>query len=98
MVYRELRDRGYIVTPGIKFGSDFAVYEHGPGIDHAPYIIQVMVPKANLTATGIVRKALISRVPCHSCQSRNFEGPGFSLSQPQLITSGWTFSCISFLT
>jgi|TARA_B100001245_G_C22840685_1_gene404176 tRNA-intron endonuclease len=54
MVYRELRDRGYIVTPGIKFGSDFAVYEHGPGIDHAPYIIQVMVPKANLTATGIV--------------------------------------------
>ena len=41
LVYKELRSRGYIVTPGIKFGSDFAVYEHGPGIDHAPYLIEV---------------------------------------------------------
>jgi len=38
-VYRDLRDRGFIVTPGIRFGSDFAVYEHGPGIDHAPFIV-----------------------------------------------------------
>ena len=54
MVYNELRRLGYIVTPGIKFGSDFAVYEHGPGIDHAPYIIQVMIPESELSATGIV--------------------------------------------
>ena len=54
MVYNELRRLGYIVTPGIKFGSDFAVYEHGPGIDHAPYIIQVMIPESDLSATGIV--------------------------------------------
>ncbi len=39
LVYRDLRDRGFIVTPGIRFGSDFAVYEHGPGIDHAPFIV-----------------------------------------------------------
>jgi tRNA-intron endonuclease len=38
-VYRDLRDKGFIVTPGIRFGSDFAVYEHGPGIDHAPFIV-----------------------------------------------------------
>jgi len=38
-VYRDLRDQGFIVTPGIRFGSDFAVYEHGPGIDHAPFIV-----------------------------------------------------------
>jgi len=38
-VYRDLRKRGLIVTPGIRFGSDFAVYEHGPGIDHAPFIV-----------------------------------------------------------
>lgn len=30
-----------IVTPGIRFGSDFAIYEHGPGIDHAPFIVTV---------------------------------------------------------
>lgn len=38
-VYKDLRERGLIVTPGIRFGSDFAVYEHGPGIDHAPFIV-----------------------------------------------------------
>ena len=38
-VYRDLRNQGFIVTPGIRFGSDFAVYEHGPGIDHAPFIV-----------------------------------------------------------
>jgi tRNA-intron endonuclease len=38
-VYRDLRNQGLIVTPGIRFGSDFAVYEHGPGIDHAPFIV-----------------------------------------------------------
>lgn len=38
-VYKDLRDKGLIVTPGIRFGSDFAVYEHGPGIDHAPFIV-----------------------------------------------------------
>ena len=39
--YEDLRNRGLIVTPGIRFGSDFAVYEHGPGIDHAPFIVTV---------------------------------------------------------
>jgi tRNA-intron endonuclease len=39
--YENLRKKGLIVTPGIRFGSDFAVYEHGPGIDHAPFIVTV---------------------------------------------------------
>lgn len=39
--YENLRARGLIVTPGIRFGSDFAIYEHGPGIDHAPFIVTV---------------------------------------------------------
>lgn len=54
-VYRELRDRGYIVTPGIKFGSDFAVYEKGPGIDHAPYIISVRDKNDVMDPSEIVR-------------------------------------------
>jgi len=54
LVYCDLRGRGYIVTPGIKFGCDFAVYEKGPGIDHAPYLIQVSKPKERLTATMVV--------------------------------------------
>jgi tRNA-intron endonuclease, archaea type len=54
LVYQNLREKGYIVTPGIKFGCDFAVYEQGPGIDHAPYLVQVFRATDDLTATGIV--------------------------------------------
>src|SRR5918997_6472878 len=54
IVFENLRDKGYVVSPGIKFGCDFAVYIHGPGIDHAPYLVQVFKQKDYLTATGIV--------------------------------------------
>jgi len=60
MVYRKLREAGYVVTPGIKFGSDFAVYEHGPGIDHAPYIVQVMGASTTMTATSMVRSGRLA--------------------------------------
>jgi tRNA-intron endonuclease len=54
-VYRDLRDSGLIVTPGIKFGCDFAVYRHGPGVEHAPYMVSVKSAKAEITATEIVK-------------------------------------------
>ena len=54
LVFKKLRDVGYIVSPGIKFGCDFAVYERGPGIDHAPYLVQVVDNHQDITATGIV--------------------------------------------
>lgn len=54
-VYRDLRDSGLIVTPGIKFGCDFAVYKHGPGIEHAPYMVSVKKTKSPITATEIVK-------------------------------------------
>ena len=60
LVYKDLRDKGYVVTPGIKFGSDFAVYKKGPGIDHAPYIIQVKVLKDSISATEIVRSGRLA--------------------------------------
>ena len=53
-IYRDLRERGLIVTPGIKYGCDFAVYEKGPGLDHAPYIIKVKGSGEGLTAAEIV--------------------------------------------
>ncbi|MDD9810011.1 MAG: tRNA-intron lyase [Thaumarchaeota archaeon] len=53
-VYEHFRDLGYIVTTGIKFGCDFAVYERGPGIDHAPYLVQAHARGDAITATGTV--------------------------------------------
>lgn len=54
LVFVDLREKGYVVSPGIKFGCDFAVYEQGPGIDHAPYLVQVFRATEEMTATGIV--------------------------------------------
>jgi len=60
MVYRDLRDKGLIVQPGIKFGCDFAVYELGPGIDHAPYLIEVRREKDEMDATELVRSGRLA--------------------------------------
>ena len=40
-VFKDLRNRGYIVKTALKFGADFRVYERGvkPGEDHAKWIV-----------------------------------------------------------
>ncbi|MGM5481430.1 MAG: tRNA-intron lyase [Nanobdellota archaeon] len=40
-VYKDLRDRGYVVKTALKFGADFRVYDRGikPGQDHARWIV-----------------------------------------------------------
>ncbi len=54
-VYQDLRDSGLVVTPGIKFGCDFAVYKYGPGMEHAPYMVSVKNSGSTLSATEIVK-------------------------------------------
>ncbi|MEM1921384.1 MAG: tRNA-intron lyase [Desulfurococcaceae archaeon] len=41
-VYKDLRERGFIVRRGLKFGCDYLIYRFGPGIDHAPFGVEVM--------------------------------------------------------
>jgi tRNA-intron endonuclease len=53
-VYKDFREKKYVVNPGIKFGCDFAVYNRGPGIDHAPYLVQVYNKNDSISSTGIV--------------------------------------------
>ena len=40
-VFKNIRDRGYIIKTALKFGADFRVYDRGikPGEDHAKWII-----------------------------------------------------------
>ncbi len=54
-VYQDFRNSGLVVTPGIKFGCDFAVYKYGPGLEHAPYMVSVRRAKSEITATEIVK-------------------------------------------
>ena len=60
MVYKDFREKGYVVNPGIKFGCDFAVYQSGPGIDHAPYLIQVYNKSDTISSTGVVLAGRLS--------------------------------------
>ena len=59
-VYKDFREKGYVINPGIKFGCDFAVYQRGPGIDHAPYVIQVYNKSDIITSTGVVLAGRLS--------------------------------------
>lgn len=59
-VYHDLRDSGLIVTPGIKFGCDFAVYKYGPGVEHAPYMVTVKKADSDISATEIVKNGRLA--------------------------------------
>ena len=41
VVFRDMRNRGYIVKTALKFGADYRVYDRGvkPGDDHAKWIL-----------------------------------------------------------
>ena len=55
IVYKDLRDKGYVVRRGLKFGCDYLVYEYGPGIDHAPYGVQVLKINEEFDPIDLVR-------------------------------------------
>ena len=40
-VFKDIRDRGYIIKTALKFGADFRIYARGvkPGEDHAKWIV-----------------------------------------------------------
>ncbi|MFP3219572.1 MAG: tRNA-intron lyase [Candidatus Marsarchaeota archaeon] len=60
MVYEDLKSKGYIVKPGMKFGADYAVYEYGPGIDHAVFLVHVVLAYDAFEPEEIVRAGRLS--------------------------------------
>ncbi len=59
-IYKTFREKGYVVKSGLKFGSLFAVYERGPGIDHAPLLVHFIEPDRDISALDITRAARLS--------------------------------------
>ncbi len=55
IVYQDLREKGYIPRPGLKFGADFVVYRKGPGLEHSPFIVHVLPHDTKITAIDMVR-------------------------------------------
>ncbi|PIN86458.1 tRNA-intron lyase [Candidatus Woesearchaeota archaeon CG10_big_fil_rev_8_21_14_0_10_44_13] len=50
-VYKDIRNRGYIIKTALKFGADFRVYDRGvkPGEDHAKWIVYPVHEASTIT-------------------------------------------------
>lgn len=50
-VFKDLRNRGYIVKTALKFGADFRVYDRGvrPGDDHARWVVYPVYEGSSMT-------------------------------------------------
>ena len=50
-VFKDIRDRGYIIKTALKFGADFRVYDRGvkPGDDHAKWVVYPVQESSTLT-------------------------------------------------
>ena len=50
-VYKDFRNRGYIIKTALKFGADFRIYERGvkPGQEHAKWIVYPVKESQKLT-------------------------------------------------
>ena len=50
-VFKDIRNRGYIIKTAMKFGADFRVYDRGikPGEDHAKWIVFPVHEASSLT-------------------------------------------------
>ena len=50
-VFKDMRDRGYVIKTALKFGAEFRVYDRGikPGEDHARWIVYPVHESSALT-------------------------------------------------
>ncbi len=58
IVFRNMRNRGFIVKTALKFGAEFRIYDRGikPGQDHAKWILFPVSENAQLTWHGFSAK------------------------------------------
>lgn len=52
IVYKDLKDRGYIIKTGFKYGSEFRLYERGksPGEGHSDYLVKIIHENYDINA------------------------------------------------
>lgn len=67
-VFKDMRNRGYIIKTALKFGADFRVYDRGvkPGEDHAKWIIYPVHEGETLTWYDFAAKNRVA----HSTKKR----------------------------
>ncbi|GAA5819504.1 MAG: tRNA-intron lyase [Methanobrevibacter sp. CfCl-M3] len=62
IVFRDLKDRGYIIKAGFKYGSEFRLYGRGksPGDGHSDYLIKIIHESEDLKATDLSSYARVA--------------------------------------
>ena len=71
-VYRDIRNRGYIIKTALKFGADFRIYDRGvkPGEDHAKWVVFPVHEASTLTWYEFAAKNRVA----HSTKKRLLMG------------------------
>lgn len=71
-VFKDMRNRGYIIKTALKFGADFRVYDRGvkPGEDHARWIIYPVHEGSTMTWYEFAAKNRVA----HSTKKRLMMG------------------------
>ena len=62
IVYRDLRDRGYIIKTGFKYGSEFRLYDRGrsPGKGHSDYLVKIIYENYDINALDFASYVRVS--------------------------------------
>ncbi len=63
IVFRDLRDRGYIVRTGFKFGAHYRVYPRGvkPGEGHSTWLVHIIEENHKMEFTEISRSVRLAQ-------------------------------------
>ncbi|MBN1160194.1 MAG: tRNA-intron lyase [Candidatus Diapherotrites archaeon] len=61
-VYNDIRERGYIVRTGLKYGTDFRVYPRGKSMDeaHTEFILHILSENQDVEAFDFARAARLA--------------------------------------
>ncbi|WP_409199465.1 tRNA-intron lyase [Methanobrevibacter sp. DSM 116169] len=62
IVYRDLKDRGYIIRTGFKYGAEFRLYDRGsqPGQGHSEYLVKIFFENDNIPAMNFASYVRVS--------------------------------------
>ena len=62
VVYRDLKDRGYVIKTGFKYGTEFRLYNRGggPGQRHSDYLVKIISENYDINALDFASYVRVS--------------------------------------
>ena len=62
VVFRDLKDRGFVIKTGFKYGSEFRLYDRGggPGQGHSDYLVKIIFENYDISALDFASYVRVS--------------------------------------